>query len=137
MIGVDLGGTRIRVALISESGTMEHRLDALSRTEEGALAVVRRIGELVGRLAAEAGVDPGVPVGIGSPGPLNPRTGEVLYTPNLPGWRNVPIVRLLEEQTGRRVTLANDGNCGTLGEMQFGSAKGVSDLVYIALGTGV
>jgi glucokinase len=137
VIGVDLGGTRIRVALITESGTMVHRLDALSRTEQGPAAVVRRIGNLIEQLTAESGVDPSIPVGIGSPGPLNPRTGEVLYTPNLPGWRNVPIVRLLEEQTGRRITVANDGNCGTLGEMQFGSAKGVNDLVYLALGTGV
>lgn len=137
VIGVDLGGTRIRVALVSEQGEIVHRVDSLAHTEEGPTAVVHRIGTLVQQLADETGIDASVPAGIGSPGPLNPRTGTVLYTPNLPGWRNVPVVDLLQEQTGRRFALQNDGNCGALGEMIFGSAKGVSDFIYLALGTGV
>lgn len=137
VIAVDLGGTRIRVALVSESGELEHRLDSLSHTEEGPKAVIQRMGRLVNRLADEMSLPADTPVGVGSPGPLNPRTGTVLYTPNLPGWRDVPLVEWLTDFTGRRVALANDGNCGTLGEMKFGSAKGVSDLVYLALGTGV
>jgi len=137
VIAVDLGGTRIRVALVTEGGALLHRVDDLAHTEEGPRAVTERMGRLIERLAAEAGAGLDVPVGIGSPGPLNPRTGTVLYTPNLPGWRNVPLVAWLNELTGRRVALQNDGNCGTLGEMQFGSAKGVRDLVYLALGTGV
>jgi len=61
----------------------------------------------------------------------------VLFTPNLRGWRDVPLVDTLRAATGRRVALANDGNCGALGEAWFGAAKGVADLVYIALGTGI
>lgn len=137
VIAVDLGGTRIRVALVSETGKMEARLETPALTNEGPRAVIARMGDLINELVADVGVAPGVPIGVGSPGPLNPRTGTVLYTPNLPGWRNVPLVAWLSEMTGRRVALANDGNCGTLGEIQFGSAKGVSDLVYLALGTGV
>ncbi|MGC4191596.1 MAG: ROK family protein [Thermomicrobiales bacterium] len=137
VIAVDLGATRIRVALVTEGGDMVRRVDDLAHTEEGPRAVAERIAGLIQRIAAETGIDAAVPVGIGSPGPLNPRTGTVLYTPNLPGWRNVPLVDWLADLTGRRVALQNDGNCGTLGEMQFGSAKGEQDLVYLALGTGV
>ncbi|MGN6485158.1 MAG: ROK family protein [Thermomicrobiales bacterium] len=137
VIAVDLGGTRIRVALVTEGGELVHRVDDLAHTEEGPRKVTERMAGLIQRLVAETGIDGDIPVGIGSPGPLNPRTGTVLYTPNLPGWRDVPLVDWLNQLTGRRVALQNDGNCGTLGEMQFGSAKGVRDLVYLALGTGV
>lgn len=137
VIAVDLGGTRIRVALVTVGGKLLHRIDDLAHTEEGPRAVTERMAGLIQRLAADSGIGRDVPVGIGSPGPLNPRTGTVFYTPNLPGWRDVPLVDWLTDLTGRRVALQNDGNCGALGEMQFGSAQGTNDLVYLALGTGV
>ena len=137
VIAVDLGGTRIRVALVLESGKLEQRRETPALTAEGPKAVIARMGALINELATDVQLPSEVPIGVGSPGPLNPRTGTVLYTPNLPGWRNVPLVEWLSASTGRRIALANDGNCGTLGEIQFGSAKGVSDLVYLALGTGV
>ena len=137
VIAVDLGGTQIRVALVSASGTLSHRSAIPTEAKRGPQAVIERIGELVQAVAEDAGVPGSMPVGVASPGPLNPRTGVVLYTPNLPGWRNVPFVELLGGMTGRRVAIANDGNCAALGEMRFGSAKGVSNLVYLALGTGI
>lgn len=88
-------------------------------------------------MANDAGMDESIPVGVASPGPLNPRTGTVLYTPNLPGWREVPLKAMLESAVSRPVLLANDGNCAALGGMRYGSARGVEDLVYLALGTGV
>jgi glucokinase len=137
VIAVDLGGTNIRVAVINESGKMEHRTRMATRSAEGPEAVITRIGDLVNKVVEEAGLSSDVPVGVASPGPLNPRTGVVHYTPNLPGWRDVPFVDLLTSIVKRDVTLANDGNCGALGEAQFGSAKGVKNLVYLALGTGI
>jgi glucokinase len=137
VIAVDMGGTNIRVAVISESGKMEHRSRTATRAVEGPDAVIQRIGDLVNVVARDAGLGPEVPVGVASPGPLNPRTGVVHYTPNLPGWRDVPFVDKLSAIVQRDVTLANDGNCGALGEAQFGCAKGVKNLVYLALGTGI
>lgn len=137
VIGVDLGGTNIRVAVLDAEGTMTHATRMPTKSELGPDAVIRRIAELVKEVSTKAGIDPTVPVGVASPGPLNPRTGVVHYTPNLPGWRDVPIVAQLEEQLGREVALANDGNCAALGEMRFGRAKGVQNLVYLALGTGI
>jgi glucokinase len=99
--------------------------------------VIERMAAQINDLAEKADLPGDLPVGVASPGPLNPRTGTVLYTPNLPGWRNVPFVELLSARIGRKVHLANDGNCGALGEIRFGSARGVRDLVYFALGTGV
>lgn len=137
VIAVDLGGTNIRVAVISAAGELMHRTQMATHAEEGPRAVITRIGTLINRVAATAGIGDPVPVGIASPGPLNPRTGVVLYTPNLPGWRDVPFVEILTDLIDRPATLGNDGNCGALGEVRFGSAKGVENLVYLALGTGI
>lgn len=137
VIGVDLGGTNIRVTVLDANGTMTHTTRAKTKSEEGPDAVIRRIADLVQDVASEAGLDADVPVGVASPGPLNPRTGVVHFTPNLPGWRDVPVVEKLERQLNRRVTLANDGNCATLGELRFGAARGKHNIVYLALGTGI
>lgn len=137
VIGVDLGGTNIRVAVITGSGELLHRSQVATPSENGPEAVIRQIGEEIEKVASGAGLAGNVPVGIASPGPLNPRTGVVLYTPNLPGWRDVPFVDMLRDRVGRPVALQNDGNCGALGERRFGSAQGVRNLVYLALGTGI
>lgn len=137
VIAVDLGGTNIRVAVINEAGEMEHRSRLATHAQEGPEAVIHRIGTLIEQVVETADLEGDVPVGVASPGPLNPRTGIVHYTPNLPGWRDVAFVEMLSGQIRRQVTLANDGNCGALGEARFGSAKGVDNLVYLALGTGI
>lgn len=136
-IAVDLGGTHIRVAVVTASGELSHRRSTATDAPDGPDAVIARIADLIGEVASGAGLDERVPIGVASPGPLDTRTGVVLFTPNLPGWRDVPLVDNLAMATGRRVALANDGNCGALGEVRFGAAKGVDDLVYLALGTGI
>ena len=137
VIAVDLGGTNIRVGVISETGEIKHRMRTATQSGQGPEAVIQRIGNLIEQVVRDAGLTDNVPVGVASPGPLNPRTGIVHYTPNLPGWRDVPFVQLLSGQVGRQVALANDGNCAALGEARFGSALGIQNLVYLALGTGI
>lgn len=137
VIAVDLGGTNIRVAVIDTDGKMEHRTRTATRAQEGPEAVLNRIAETVQDVVQKAGISDDVPVGVASPGPLNPRLGVVHFTPNLPGWRDVPVVKHLTSKLNRPVALANDGNCATLGEARFGKAKGVQNLVYLALGTGI
>lgn len=137
VIAVDLGGTHIRAAVVSEAGVLTNHQTTETRADLGPEAVIDRMAALIDRTSATSGLPADVPIGVASPGPLNPRTGTVLYTPNLPGWIGIPLVDLLQQRTGRTVFLANDGNCGALGEVRFGSAKGVDDLIYLALGTGV
>lgn len=137
VIAVDLGGTHIRVGVVGESGHLDHHARVATRSELGPESVIERMARQIVETTERAGLDDAIPVGVASPGPLNPRTGTVLYTPNLPGWRDVSFVHLLEGQIGGKVYLANDGNCGALGEIRFGSARGVRDLIYFALGTGV
>lgn len=137
VIAVDLGGTHIRAAAVDERGRLSHRHATPTDPGRGFQDVIVRMGELILRIASDAGVTDAVPVGVAAPGPLNPRTGTVLYTPNLPGWRDVPLVAMLEERVGGPMYLANDGNCAALGERRYGCAQGIDDLVYLALGTGV
>lgn len=137
VVAVDLGGTHIRVAVVDDRGRLSHRHGIPTKAGQGHQEVVARIAELIVRTARAAGLGDSAAVGVASPGPLNPRTGTVLYTPNLPGWRDVPLVAMLEDTTDWTVRLANDGNCAALGEVRYGSAQGIDDLVYLALGTGV
>ncbi len=137
VIAIDLGGTHIRVAVVSRAGDLDHKEQIATEADQGPQHVIDRMGDLVTRVAKDAGLANDVPIGVASPGPLDVRAGVVLFTPNLPGWRDVEITTLLSEATGRSVVIQNDGNCAALGEVQFGGAKGVKDLVYLALGTGV
>ncbi len=134
-IAVDLGGTNLRVALVRSDGAIEARRS--ERTPAGGPdAVIERMLALIGETAAEAG-EAALPVGVAVPGPLDPATGIVAYTPNLPGWRRFPLGEALRTHLGRPVRLVNDGNGAAVGEARFGAANGCRDLVYLALGTGV
>jgi glucokinase len=135
VIAIDLGGTNIRGALVDSSGEVLERAAARTDAAEGPSAVIERIAAVIHEVSC--GTAEETSVGIASPGPLDPRRGTILFTPNLPGWRDVPLVSELHAATGRRIDLQNDGNCGALGEANYGSAKGVGDLVYLAIGTGI
>jgi glucokinase len=136
-IAVDLGGTNLRAAVLSADGTLTHRVSAPTEAKQGADAVVTRIGALVNRIAEEAQLDRAVPVGAAAPGPLNPKTGIVHFTPNLPGWRDFPLRDRLVELTGRSVEIDNDANCAALGEARYGSARDVDHMIYLGIGTGM
>ena len=135
VLAVDLGATNIRAALVTRDGKIVRRASRSTSVAGEPRSVVDRMAASIAEI--DAGIDADIPIGIASPGPLDPRAGTILFTPNLPDWRDVPLVAWMEEATGRRVALQNDGNCGALGEVDFGSAAGVDDLVYLALGTGI
>ena len=76
-------------------------------------------------------------IGMGTPGPLSCQDGVIFFSPNLPGWYNVPIVSFFERRHGCRVVLNDDSLCACWGEYQAGAGRGRKSLVYITLGTGV
>jgi len=76
-------------------------------------------------------------IGIGSPGPIDPFEGVVLEPENLPAWRNVPLVRIVEEEFGVPAFLDNDANVAALGEQWQGAGKGVGFFMCVTLGTGI
>jgi glucokinase len=134
LIGVDLGGTAIKLGRFSEDGTLLAELEC--PTPQPALpgAVTVAIVEAIAALDPDRLADR---VGIGHPGPSDRAARVARIAINLPGWREVPLAEWLEPQIGRPVTLANDANCALLGERWRGAARDAADVLLLTLGTGV
>jgi glucokinase len=136
-LAFDLGGTNLRCAIVTSDGEIQNEERALTEGERGVDVVIEHMAELIEQVASRDDLASDVPVGVAAPGPLDPNTGIVRFSPNLAGWKDVPLRSRLEELTGRTVHLGNDANSAALGEFYFGSARDAQHLVYIALGTGV
>ncbi|HET8656351.1 MAG TPA: ROK family protein [Longimicrobiaceae bacterium] len=143
IVGVDLGGTNIVVGLVPLEGAEPQALRSRpTEPQRGPKFVVDRIVEMVeasiGDVLRESGAgrDRVVGVGIGSPGPLDRKSGMVINTPNL-GWRNFPLRDLIANALNLPATLDNDANCATYGEWWLGAGRDVDTLVGLTLGTGI
>jgi glucokinase len=124
----------------STKGKMLARKKRKTRAEEGASAVLARIVKTIQDVVNEAGakLKNVRAVGIGAPGPLNPKTGMILHAPNLgPTWNQLPIAAHLGERLGCPVYLGNDVNMGAVGEHELGAGKGYKNVVAIFVGTGI
>ena len=134
VIGIDLGGTAIKLARFTRSG--ELLAEAQLPTPQPAVpgAVTMALCEAVEQLDPQHHADV---VGIGLPGPMDTAARVARVCINLPGWEEVPLADWLEPRLERRVTLANDGNCAVVGEAWLGAAQGYADVVLLTLGTGV
>jgi glucokinase len=137
-IAVDLGGTNLRVATVSDSGEILERISLATRREQGRDAV---IGEMASAVRALSEKQPGgrqlAGIGIGVPGIIYRETGLLRKSPNLPGWENYPVRAEIERLVGSRVYLENDANLAALGEKWLGCGKKFDSLCMITLGTGV
>lgn len=129
---VDIGGTHIRVAVYEPNTTkpLAHHRTRSYANEPGVYHRLVQAIESVWRKEVSA-------IGIASPGPLDPYTGTILATPNIPEWQNFPLASKLSEHFGVPVYLDNDANMAALGEWQYGAGKGHHNLVYITISTGI
>lgn len=132
-LGLDLGGTNARAAIIERSSGRVVASARHSWADRSPEAVVRESAKLVNELAAQHELPPG-PLGVGFAGMLN--GGVVVNAPNL-GWRNVDFGGALTRATGREVTLVNDLSAAAWGELSAGCARGASDTFTVFVGTGV
>jgi glucokinase len=138
VIGVDLGGTNLRVAVIDESGQL---LEKVSISVRELASRDAAINELCcgARLLAEkyAAFGSFVGVGVGVPGIVYAESGVLRKAPNLPGWENFPVRDEIQAQLGVGVVLDNDANAAAVGEKWLGGGREVSSLCLVTLGTGV
>ena len=132
-IGVDLGGTNIKAALVDEQGGILQEASRPTNLPRPAQAVCDDIADLCRHLMAGHTV---AGVGIGCPGTVDDTDGMVLYSNNL-DWSNFAMGPYLKERLGLPVRLANDANAAALGEALAGCAKGADSAVILTLGTGV
>ena len=139
VIGVDLGGTKILSAVVSRRGRIVAQDYRSTPARRGVKAVIHAITESTRAAEEKSGVPHALigGIGLGAPGISNPETGVVYLSPNLPGWRDVPVRDMVAEAAGRRVFLINDANAAALGEMHFGAAKGYRNFVYVTISTGI
>ena len=139
-IGIDLGGTNVKYALIDNEGVFHFDGILPSMAEVSAEAVIGQLAEAVSqvkKVAALNGIDL-KGVGIGTPGIVD-ETGRIVVggAENIRGWENIALAGRLEEISGLPVRMGNDANLMGLGETVFGAGRGASDVVFITVGTGI
>ncbi len=139
LLGIDIGGTKAVVALARATGEIlaESRLDDWSsgswerdieKLEAHARVLLRGVGVDPAELYA---------LGLSAPGPLNPVTGTIMEAPNLPGWKDVPLVERFFAAFGVQALLENDANAAALAEWRYGAGQGTRNMVYLTMSTGV
>lgn len=143
IVGVDLGGTSINAGVVPYAGGKVLGMRSMpTESARGAKFVVDRMINMIRATMRDARHEGGLQdhdflgIGLGSPGPLDRKTGTVIETPNL-GWRNFPLRDLVANAIGLDAELDNDANCATLGEWWQGAGRGTRTLVGVTLGTGI
>jgi glucokinase len=139
VLGIDIGGTKLAVGLARPDGTIVAEARRSSDADDGPDAMIERVINLSRKVVADAGhaMDDVERIGIGCGGPLDPWRGVILNALNNPGWLNVPLVARVQSALGRPTILDNDANAAALGEHRFGAGRGIDDLVYLTISTGV
>lgn len=135
-IGVDVGGTGLKAALCRPDGTV--LAEARLATPAGVSAVLAAIGDLVGTLkhrATELGVEPRG-LGLSLPGMVDAAAGIARYAANL-GWRDLAIRDLVADRVALPVAIDHDARTAGLAELRLGAARGATEALYLALGTGI
>lgn len=133
-IAVDIGGTHIRAAsyaLDSQSAVKIQRTTTRGNNQK----IEDRLTELIQSVWPEDSQV--LAVAAASPGPLNPKTGTVLSSPNIPEWREFPLQAYIENHFQVPVQIGNDANLAALGEWKYGAGVGKENLVYLTISTGI
>jgi glucokinase len=132
VVAVDLGGTNIRAGQVEEGHILVHKETRLRDKD----VLEKTLDQLAGLI--ESVMAPGIRgIGIGVPSVVDLATGTVFDVTNIQSWKRVELKQILEDRFGIPVQVNNDVNCFILGEHRFGSAKGYSSAVGLAMGTGL
>lgn len=139
IIGVDLGGTNVKTAIVSEEKKIIAKESRPTQAAEGPGAIMDLMAECVTDLMRANGLDmsQALAAGFGAPGPMNWQTGIVFEPPNLPGWKNVPLAEEMQKRLQIPCYVDNDANAACYGEYWLGAGQGAESIVVFTLGTGV
>ena len=138
-IGIDLGGTNLKAGLVDKGGKILHRFSIKTKSNADSQTISYQIFELIDEIIRSAHLEKSdiLGIGLGSPGLVDKKGETILFSPNLPRWRNIPIKLLVAERFSKPCVLENDANAATWGEKWVGAGKEVSSLVMLTLGTGI
>jgi glucokinase len=133
IIAIDIGGTQLRAAVYSQNSTVPIKVQRVpSRGMEA--GVFDRLTALIDSVWPDEPVDI---ICAAVPGPLNPFTGIIIETPNIPSWTNYPLADLLSKKYCVPAFIGNDANLAVLGEWLYGAGQGHHDIVYLTISTGI
>lgn len=137
VIGIDIGGTGTKLAIIDESGQILERSSFDTQAQRGGekfiSAITSSVFELQQRMSDTHAI---IGIGIGAPA-CDELSGTISGAANLPFTETLPVRQLVEDQCGLPTRLANDANVAAIGEGQFGGAKGMNNYALVTLGTGL
>jgi glucokinase len=137
-IGVDLGGTNMRIAAVDAQGKQLEVITTNTEVKRGRDSVVAAMCQAIRALRSKFdGNLSFAGTGIGVPGIIDIQTGTVHESPNLPDWKDYPVRDEIQRQLGATVILENDANVAALGEKWMGAARDVDSMCMLTLGTGV
>ena len=138
VVGADIGGSNIRLALADLKGAVIGRWSASLRAERSPKAVIDKVAAGISQLCQQHKVPLKkiLQIAAGAPGITDVAAGRVLSAPNLIGWNDVPLRDLLQDKTHIAATVENDVNLGALGESWCGAAQNVANFVFLSIGTG-
>ncbi|HLR40778.1 MAG TPA: ROK family protein [Virgibacillus sp.] len=137
-VGVDIGGTKIAIGIVESSGELLESMSFPTKSVFDPDQAVERIAFEIKRLITENMLDMHqiIGIGMGAPGPLNAKEGEITTPPNLP-WRYFPIVEKLKKHMNTPILLENDANAAAIAEHWIGSGVGYENFIYLTVSTGI
>src|SRR6202030_390561 len=137
-IGVDLGGTNLRIAAVDDKGALVEKVTLGTKVSLGRDHVIDDMCDAIQHLSDKYRKSAALlGIGIGVPGIIDMQTGLLRESPNLPGWADYPVRAEIERRLNTIVILENDANVAALGEQWLGAARDYSDMAMLTLGTGV
>src|SRR5574344_3149760 len=138
-IGIDVGGTNIKIALVNDKGSITYSNSIPTRAEMGYEYTINSMKEAIEELMKDTKTNAKTieGIGFGFPGQIDNKKGIVRLAPNIPGWVEIPISEIMEKEFKIPTRVDNDVRCATLGELNYGAGKGCENLVCITVGTGI
>lgn len=138
VLAIDLGGTKILAALIVD-GKITFKDYSPTHAVEGLHMVIKHIFEAIDRILGQTSRDLSQmhSISIAAAGAIDTKNGIVTLSPNLPGWYNVPLAKMVGEKYPIKTYLIHDAAAAALGEHRYGAGKGVRNLVFLTISTGI
>ena len=138
-VGIDLGGTNVKIGLFDSALKLVCKTSVPTEADMGPDVVIDKMTQTVEQLVTDEGfaLSDIIAVGIGTPGPAKYSEGIIIRSTNMPKFKNVPICKMLNEKLGAPVVFDNDANVACWGEYAVGAGKGVENMVFFTLGTGI
>jgi glucokinase len=139
LIGIDVGGTNIKIGCFDAHLKLLKKTSITTDADTGPQAVVKKMLAAIDKLVKESGFTSSdiSAAGIGTPGPADYKAGIITNPTNMPAFKNVPIRQMLSDALNCPVDFDNDANVACFGEFTAGAGKGVTDMVFFTLGTGI